>query len=226
LNLAIAALALLAVSAAPARIDPQAAAAFLVAFGRSATVILKRQGEYKETFKYMPGSLVVAPFGPVLISPGDVLDAPHASSGKIAAIYIKRTPGGLIVARRFAPAMENGSFRSIGNWRVSRSFGTMPVVTVEGGGTWQGYTCTVTSLLELPPDKRRELITLPLYYSDGGAVLPPKRATEVIGRITHGIPGLAFDVVYSGSKHFTERYLRRANQYVLAEERETHMPTC
>jgi hypothetical protein len=225
LKLRLIALALLAVAAAPARIDSQATAAFRAAFGKNGSAILKRQGEYKETIKYTPGALVNAPFGPVLVSLGEVLDASHASSGKIAAIYMRRMPQGYAVDKRFIPAMETGSFGSIGKWRVSHTFGTMPIVTVEGGGTWQGYTCSVMTLLELAADKPRELVTVPLYYSDGGAVMPPQRATEVTGRITNIVSGRSFDVVYSGSKHFTERYLRRGNKYVVARGK-SRMPTC
>lgn len=217
------ALALLCVGAAAAKIDPQTTAAFRVAFGKSGSVILKRQGEYQETVKYTPGALVEAPFGPVLLGIGEVVDGSHASSGRVAAIYFRRDSRGFAVEKRFVPAMETGSFGSIGRWRVSRAYGPLPVVEVEGGGTWQGYTCSVTTLLELAPDRPRELVTVPLYYDDAGAVVG-KKATRIEGRVVRAASGKSFDVDYSGSRRFSDHYVRRGDQYVLVGK--SRMETC
>jgi hypothetical protein len=217
----IAALALLA-----AAIDPQAAAAFRTAFGKSGSVILKRQGEMSESVRYKPGALVMAPFGPVLISEGKVIEPAHASSGKIAAIYMKRTPRSFAVVKRFVPATESGSFGTVESWRVSRAYGPLPIVAVSGSGTWQGYTCSVTTLLELAPDKPRELVTVALYYDDAGAVDPGHGATTITGRIAHIVAGKSFDAVYSGSRRFTEHYVRQGDAYVLPNHAETRMPLC
>jgi len=220
---ALAALSLLLASGAGARTDPAANSAFTVAFGKSGSVVLKRQGEYKETVKYTPGALVEAPFGPVLVSIGEVVDGSHASSGKVAAVYMRRSGQGLAVAKKFVPAMETGSFGSIGKWRVSRGYGSLPVVEAEGGGTWQGYTCSVTTLLELSPDQPRELVTVPLYYDDAGAVVDGK-PTRIEGRIVRAIAGKSFDVDYSRSRRFTDHYIRRGDQYVLVSK--SRMETC
>jgi hypothetical protein len=218
----IAALALLA--AAP---DPQLAAAFRAAFGRSSSAIVRLTGdEMTEQVKFKPGALVQTPFGPALLAPGEVVDAAHVSSGKMGVFYLKRTPNGFAVTKRFVPAMQTGSFGSLESWRVSRAFGPLPVVTVSGGGTWQGYTCSVTTLLELASDKPRELVTVALHYDDGGAVSEGKKATAIDGKIARVVPGKSFDVIYSGSKHFTERYMRRGDSYVLAGGGESRMQTC
>ena len=218
--------AVLIVAAAPVAPDPQLAAAFRAAFGKSGSAILKRQGEMKESVKYTPGGLINAPFGLVLISPGEVLDPAHVSAGKLAAIYLKRSPKGFTVVKRFIPATETGSFGEIVTWRAHRGFGQLPVVSVEGGGTWQGYTCLWATLLELAPDKPNELVTVPLYYDDEGAVDEGKKASTIDGKIVRTVPGKSFDVVYSGSRSFTERYVRRGNSYVLAGGGKTRMDTC
>ncbi|MBV8909052.1 MAG: hypothetical protein JOZ20_08640 [Sphingomonas sp.] len=220
---ALAALSLLLASGAGAKTDLGANGAFVAAFGKSGSVILKRQGEYKETVKYTPGALVEAPFGPVLVSIGEVVDGSHASSGKVAAVYMRRSGQGLAVAKRFVPAMETGSFGSIGKWRVSRAYGSLPVVEVEGGGTWQGYTCSVTTLLEIASDKPRELVNVPLYYDDAGAVVDSK-PTRIEGRIVRAVANKSFDVDYSGTRRFTDRYIRRGDQYVLVGK--SSMETC
>ncbi len=218
-------LALLLVSTAAPAADEQLATAFHVAFGKGGSVVLKKQGEMKESVRYAPGDLIDAPFGPVLLSAGEVVGAAHASSGKLAAIYLRRSDKGFSVAKKFVPATETGSFGKIGSWSVSRSFGALPIVTVEGGGTWQGYTCSVTTLLELAPDGPKELVTLPMTYDNSGAV-EGKKPTQISGRIEKIVPGKSFDVVYFGSKDFTDRYVRKGDSYVLASGGESRMQKC
>lgn len=219
--------AVLIVAAAPAAPDPQLAAAFRAAFGRTGSAIVKLTGdEMTEQVKFKPGALVQAPFGPVLIAPGEVVDAAHVSAGKLGVVYLKRTPKGFAVTKRFVPAMQTGSFGTLESWRISRAYGPFPVVTVSGGGTWQGYTCSVTTLLELAPDKPKELVTVPLYYDDAGAVAEGKRPKRISGKIARIVPGKSFDVIYSGTKHFAERYVRSGDSYVLAGGGESKMDTC
>jgi len=225
MKLAFLALFLLSSTAAPAA-DEQLAAAFRVAFGKGGAVVLKRQGEMKENVKYTPGDLVNAPFGPVLLSPGEVVDAAHASSGKLAAIYLTRTDTGFTVAKKFVPAAETGSNGQIADWSVNRSFGELPVVTVDGGGTWQGCTVSITTLLELTPDGPKTLARVPMTYDNAGAAADGKQPMQISGRIEKIVPGKSFDVVYFGSKDFTERYVRKGDTYVLASGGESRMQTC
>jgi hypothetical protein len=214
-------------TATAAAADPQATAAFRAAFGKSGSAIVKLTGEQMtEQVKFKPGALVQTPFGPALLAPGEVVDAAHVNAGKMGVIYLKKTPRGYAATKRFVPAMETGSFGQIGKWQVSRAFGAMPVVSVEGGGTWQGYTCNWTTLLELAPDKPKELATVPLYYDNTGAIEEGKRATTINGKIARIVPGKSFDVVYSGARKFTEHYVRRGDTYVLAGGGETKMETC
>jgi hypothetical protein len=219
-------LAMLLVSTAASAADDQLAAAFRAAFGKNGSVVLKRQGELKESVRYTPGDLVDAPFGPVLLSPGEVVGPAHVNSGKLAAIYLTRSANGFTVAKKFVPATQTGSFGKIGDWSVSRSFGALPVVTIDGGGTWQGYTCSVLTLLELAPDGPKELVTLPMSYDNSGAVADGKQPTQISGRIEKIVPGKAFEVVYFGSKDFTERYSRKGDSYVLTAGGESRMQTC
>ena len=219
-------LALFLLSTAAAAADTQLAEAFRVAFGKGASVVLKKQGELKENVRYSPGDLVDAPFGTVLLSPGEVVSPAHASSGKLAAIYLTRTDNGFTVAKKFVPATETGSFGKIGDWSVSKSFGALPVVTVSGGGTWQGCTVSVTTLVELTPDGPKELVTLPMSYDNGGAVPEGQKPSQISGRIENISPGKSFDVVYFGSKDFTDKYVRKGDKYVLASGKQSRMQTC
>jgi hypothetical protein len=211
---------------APAPEKPTAAA-FHAAFGKGESVLLKKQGQLKETIKYTPGELVQAPFGPVLLSPGEVQDASHVNSGKLAIVYLKRSEKGFEVLRKFVPAAEAGSFGKIVDWSVSRSFGDYPVVTLNGAGNWQGYKCSSTTLVELRPEGPRQLATLPMTYDDSEAAAG-KKATQITGSIDNIQPGKSFEISYFGfgSKDFKDRYVRKGDAYVLASGGKSKMQTC
>jgi hypothetical protein len=210
--------ALLLVSiATPAAADRQLEAAFHAAFGKSGSALLKKQGQLKEDVKYTPGDVYDAPFGPVLLSPGEVVDGAHANSGKLAIVYLKPGDKGLEVAKKFVPAAEIGAFGKIVDFSVSKYFGGLPVVTVNGADNWQGYACSSAALLELTPDGPRHLVTIPMTYDNSGAAAAGKKLTQINGRIDNIQPGKSFDVVYFGSgKESTDRYVRKGDAYVLA----------
>jgi hypothetical protein len=215
---------LLSATAAPAA-EPQLAAAFHAAFGKNGAVVLKKQGQLSENVKYTPGDLIDAPFGPVLLSPGEVLEPSHVNSGKFAVVYLTRTPKGFTVARKSVPAIETGSFGKIVDWSVSRSFGELPVVTVNGAGNWQGYACSIATLLELAPEGPRQLASIPMTYDNAGALgSGEKKLKQFSGRIDKMVPGKSFDVVYFGTKDFTDHYVRNGGSYVLAGK--SKMQTC
>jgi hypothetical protein len=211
---------------APAPEKPTAAA-FHAAFGKGESVLLKKQGQLKENVKYTPGELVQAPFGPVLLSPGEVQDASHVNSGKLAIVYLKPSGKGFEVVRKFVPAAEVGSFGKIVDWSVSKSFGDYPVVTLNGAGIWQGYKCSSTTLVELRPEGPRQLATLPMTYDDSEAAAG-KKATQITGSIDNIQPGKSFEISYFGfgSKDFKDRYVRKGDAYVLASGGKSKMQTC
>lgn len=194
--------------------DEQAAQAFEVAFGTSGSAVLKI-GEDQEETRFSPGKVVWAPFGPVLLSEGKVIDFGHVSAGKLAAVYLEPRGNTFQVRRKFLPVIESGSMGSLAEWSVSSNVSTYPVVYVEGGGTWQGYTCSRATLLELMPEKPIELVDIPVYYSNAGAILDDSKPTEIDGKIANVSKGRSFDVVYRGTRNFTDHYVRRANRYVL-----------
>lgn len=221
-------------SAKPARKPPAAevpekptAAAFHAAFGKGDSVILKKQGQLKEDVKYTPGELVQAPFGPVLLSPGEVLEASHTNAGKLAIVYLKPSDKGFEVVRKFVPATEAGSFGKIVDWSVSKSFGDYPVVTLNGAGNWQGYKCSSTTLVELRPEGPRQLVTVPMTYDDSAAAAG-KKPTQISGSIDNIQPGKSFEVSYFGfgSKDFKDRYVRKGDTYVLASGGKSRMQSC
>jgi len=197
---------------------PNAGQAFRIAFGHAAPATLKLDSE---DVKYRPIALVDAGGTPVLVAQGSVVDAAHASSGKVATVHFK----GQTVANKNLKALEAGSFGEMGQVTVSRKFGSLPVVVAEGGGTWQGYTCEVASLLELTPTGSRELVDVPIHYDDI-LLHPDGKGNDISGKFANIVSGKSFDVRYSGSRKFTDHYVRRGDTYVRDGAGESRMLTC
>ena len=206
----------LALLTTPAPAD--ARAAFRIAFGHAAPVTLKLDGD---GVKYRPIALVDAGGTPVLVAQGEVVDAAHASSGKVATVHFK----GRTVVNKNLTALEAGSFGEIGQVTVSTKFGPLPVVVAEGGGTWQGYTCEVASLLELTPAGSRELVDVPIHYDDI-LLRPDGKGKEISGKFANIVSGKSFDVRYTGTRRFTDHYVRRGDAYVREGKGESKMLTC
>ena len=218
--------ALILLSSAASAAEKPVAAAFHAAFGKGDSFLVKKQGQLKENVKYTPGELVQAPFGPVLLSPGEVQEASHVNSGKLAVFYLRASGKGFDVMKRFVPATETGSFGKIVDWSVSRSFGDNPVVMVNGAGNWQGYACSVTTLLELGPDGPKQLVTVPMTYDNSKAVGGGDKLKQFTGRIDNIKPGKSFDVIYFGSKDFTDHYVRTGDTYAIGSGSKSRMQTC
>lgn len=159
---------------------------------------------------YAPGTVVDAPFGPVLVSQGHVPDAAHVDSGYVAIHYLQAAGDGFTVARAYPEAVKSGSFGEMSDMAVSPKFGDLPVVYAEGGGTWQGYTCSWTTLTELRPDGPAELVTFMDGYEDGNG-----DGGSTQGKIADIVPGRSFAVTFTGARTFTATYVRRGNRYVL-----------
>ena len=197
----------------------QLARAFEAAFGERGTVIVpvgeEGRSSFVEQVEFAPGKLIWPPFGPVLVSEGEVVQGAHASSGKLAVHYLDGSHGAFRVTRSVVPAVETGSFGRVGDWRISDDFIQHPVLVAEGGGTWQGYSCSWVTLAALAPEGVVELARLPLSYSDAGAV-GDEKSTRIEGRIANVVKGRSFDVVYSGTRAFTEHYERQGSAYVRA----------
>jgi hypothetical protein len=70
------------------------------------------------------------------------------------------------------------------------------------------------TMLELTADGPRHLVTVPMTYDNSGA--GGKKVVQANGRIEKIVPGKSFEIVYFGSKDFSERYVRKGDAYVLA----------
>ena len=206
--------------------EEQLARAFEAAFGSRGEAVLSVAGDgTDEDVRYAPGRLVWPAFGPVLISEGKVQDPAHVSAGKIAVHYLKPAGDRFQVVRAFPAAVSSGSNGQVARWSLSPRFSDWPVVVAEGGGTWQGYTCSWLTLTELRPDGPVKVANVPLVYDDRGAKEDEAQAQSIEGKVLNVIKGQSFDVVYSGSRRFSEHYVRGSRGYAVAGGKSI-MATC
>lgn len=209
-------------AAAPAvrRLSPaeQLAAAFAAAFGRRGSA---RVDAGEQTYVYRPARLVWMGERAALISLGTNVQDYHAASGTMAVHYLMPAGAGFRVAGAWPEIGGGGTFGAAPHdVAVNRTLSQYPVIYGEGGGTWQGYTCSWAYLVELGPDRPIESGPIPLSYTNGGAVLPetgrtmgddPERTVE--GRIGNIVRGRGFDVIFAGTEHFIEHYDYRGNRF-------------
>jgi hypothetical protein len=206
--------------------EEQLARAFEAAFGSRGEAVLSVASDgADEAVRYAPGRLIWPAFGPVLISEGKVQDPAHVSAGKIAIHYLRQAGDRFEVARAFPAAVATGSNGQVASWSVNPRFSNWPVIAAQGGGTWQGYTCSWLTLTELRPDGPARVGQIPLVYDDTGAK-EDGTGRSIEGKILNIDKNQSFDVVYSGSRRFSEHYVRGPGGYAVAGGRKSTMETC
>jgi hypothetical protein len=205
--------------------EEQLARAFEAAFGSRGEAVLSVPSDgADEDVRFAPGRLVWPSFGPVLISEGKVQDPAHASAGKIAIHYLRPAGDRFEVVRAFPAAVATGSNGEVARWSLNPRFSNWPVIAAEGGGTGQGYTCSWLTLTELGPGGPARIGQVPLLYDDRGAK-EDGTGRAIAGKILNIVKNQSFDVVYSGSRRFSEHYVRGARGYAVAGGKST-METC
>jgi hypothetical protein len=206
--------------------EEQLARAFEAAFGSRGEAVLPVSSDgADEAVRYAPGRLIWPAFGPVLVSEGKVQDPAHVSAGKIAIHYLRPAGDRFEVARAFPAAVSTGSNGQVASWSLNPRFSDWPVIAAQGGGTWQGYTCSWLTLTELRPDGPARLGQIPLVYDDTGA-REDGTGRSIEGKILNINKNESFDVVYSGSRRFSEHYVRGPGGYAVAGGRKSTMETC
>jgi hypothetical protein len=202
--------------------------AFQAAFGAKGTATLESRGSEDdvEVMRYTPGRLVWASYGPILLSEGKGVDAPHVAPGRIAIHYLKPAGDEFQVVRAYLNGVETGSSGQVARWSVSPRFSDWPVIAAEGGGTWQGYTCSTLTLTELRPTGPVDMVTVPLSYDDTGAQPGNSAGTAIGGKILNVVKNESFDVVYTGARSFSEHWVRNGDRYQVAGGGPSQMKTC
>lgn len=203
-----------AIPATAERGGAQLAAAQRAAWGRTGSTVIPRG---KERIAYQGGQLVQTGFGPVLVAEGKVEDFSHSSAGRVGVFYLRSLGGRYSGGRAYPDAVVHGSYGKVGEWGVSRRFGSNPVIWAEGGFTGQGITCSSMSLTMLTPRGPVEVATIPTGYESPDG-------TDLTGKIGTVVPGRYFTVDYRGSRRWTDTYRMVGGKYRLAGR--NRFPTC
>jgi hypothetical protein len=201
-------------------IDPKLNAAFKAAFGSYDSAYVERKVKNKvEEITFTPDRIVQAPFGPVLLSEGLLANGGHPGTGKVAVHYLRPDGAGYAVAKEFVPAVETGSNGNIGEMTVRFDFGDYPMLLTNGGFTGTGSTCGWTVFTELRPEGPAELLMVANYSDDEGirwgedGRVKLGKPKVIQGKVARVRKGKSFDMVYSGSDSFADRYVRRGDRY-------------
>ena len=201
-------------------IEEQRALAFQAAFQGNPEIEVE-----DERLRYAPGRLVWAGDRAVLLSPGDNLDECHACTGALAIHYLEPAGDGFRVTAGW-PALIRGSGYGAApsDWGVSDAFADYPVVVVEDAYTAQGCTAGGVTLTELRPERPVQSPLIRTIYSNQSG-FGADNGAAIEGKIVNVRKGASFDVTYSGSRAFTETWVRRGDTFAL-QGGESRMPQC
>ena len=202
--------------------EKQRTLAFQTAFGGEESSVLE-VGD--ERLRYSPGRLVWIGDRAVLLSPGENLDECHACTGALAIHYLEPAGEGFRVTASW-PALVRGSGYGgpPSDWSLSDAFAEYPVLVDEGGYTAQGCTSGGVTLTELKPERPVQSALIRTIYSNQSG-FGADNGAEIDGEIVNIEKGVSFDVTYSGSRDFTETWVRGGDTWQLRGG-ETRMPAC
>lgn len=175
-----------------------------------------------QTYVYRPERMHWIGNKAMLISLGRNLSDCHACGGTLAVHYLEPYGNGLRVTGAWLETEASSSNGAPPNVvEISRALARYPVVQATGGGTWQGYICTVAWLVELRPEGPVTSGPIPISHSnagnideDTGRTFGGDPARELQGRIANVRRGQSFDVVFTGTERFSETYTYRDNRWV------------
>ncbi|MGE4324458.1 MAG: hypothetical protein AB7E60_15695 [Sphingobium sp.] len=166
-----------------------------------------------QTFTFVPLALIPLPDGrTALVSTGANDCTGHACSGVNSVHYLRRERARYKVDGEW---LDVGVGGTMGNpalrWAWTDAIDAAPVLYTQGGGVWQGYACSIASLVLLRPTGPVEIARIPVRYSNGGATDADGQVITLDGHIVAARKGHSFTVHYTGSASFSERYVRRVD---------------
>lgn len=141
----------------------------------------------------------------------------HVDAGALAIHYLKRTDTGFERIGAWPEFELGGTFGAPPQWTLRTDLTPAPALLTESGGTWQGYTCAWSDVIELTPEgpvARAEGI--PVSYDDSGAAMDEKDAKAITGAVASGDKGRSFVVRYTGDRRTDVRYVLSGAKYVAA----------
>ena len=159
--------------------------------------------------------LIETPFGPVRITELAARDASHGTPGALTVTYLAQQDGELVTALEYPHTVETGSNGRMASWHVDDRFTDWPMLVAEGGGTWQGETCSWVTLTELRPTGPLLQASWQSYHATDGAFGEPEETT---GEVLDIERNARFTVRYSGSQVFENVWYKRDDQFIMEGE--------
>lgn len=196
----------------------QLAKAFQAAFGGAAQAT-RTIGDAQIAFA--PGTLRWTGNRAILISAGVGSDC-HACTGALAVHYLEPDGDRFRVTGRWEDAIASGAYGKPPDWSFSTLLSAQPMLRTRMRDGNQGYFCASETFYELGPQGPRKIADIPIGYDDIGA--RGETGKKIDGQIINAIRDQSFDVVYSGSRRFSEHYVRGAGGYAVAGR--STMETC
>jgi hypothetical protein len=197
----------------------QLTAAFAAAFGANAS---RTVGDTE--YRYTAGGLTWIGDRAILISPGTNGQDCHACAGTLAIHYLAAEGDGFRVTGSW---LEGGGFDDYGappEWRFSSELSGQPMLRTTSGGGNQGIFCSGVSYYELAPAGPRQIADVPVGYSNASGLGGPDDGAEIEGAIRDIRSNQSFEVAYSGTRSFVERWLFSGGRWT--PERATQLPSC
>ncbi len=155
----------------------------------------------------------------VLITVGTNRTDCHACAGALGVHYLRAAGNRFELIGSWPAAVEGWGYGAPPQiWSISNRFTRHPAIYAEGHFMGQGIICRSATLTELGPDGpvRSDLIWT--GYSNEGATDEAERLQDLNGAIADIRRDRSFEVRFTGTDRFTERYVRRGNRFTPAAE--------
>lgn len=186
------------------------AAAFSAVFGRASPIRTDIDGQ--------AGSLkalrvIDTSFGPVLLTESTIPDGCHACVGYVGAFYLREVGGKFEVTGKYPNAAPGSGWGAPPDgWTLVDRFTANPALYYEGGYTGQGYTELSGSIVELTP-KGPVHSVFARGSDNSGAAMNDADIFSTEGKIANVVKDKSFDVVFTGSCKYTQRYTKQGGKF-------------
>lgn len=175
-----------AAAPAPSPVTPKPSEATLLKLAFAATIGSQASGYQPQ--KLLPISAQIY----AVIATGQGGEA-HADPGRFAVQYARRD-GNEFVASSVLHEVETGTFGQEPVWTIRHDLSTDPLIFVEGGGTWQGCSSMVATIVELSRTGPKEIGSVPMGYEFENEI---GITSQYTGTFEQGADGI--QVRYTGS---------------------------
>jgi hypothetical protein len=158
----------------------------------------------------------------VLLSEGTNTSDCHSCAGSLAIHYLAAQGRDFRLTGTWLDLVQGAGWGSPPQWNISTKLTSFPGIVDEGGFTAQGCTSGGLTITELRPERPVASGLIRTIMSNDSGYGDPD---QIDGKITNVRKEKSFDVLYTGTRHFTERWIYRGDRFVL-ESGPTKMPQC